>query len=59
MKKPPASTDRQEEVGHKPTRKPYVKPRLDRYGALAEISRSIASQTKLDGSGHPNKHFTE
>ena len=42
----------------RPPRKRYEKPTLERYGDLTEISKTIASQTQLDGSGHPNKHFT-
>jgi hypothetical protein len=41
-----------------PPRKPYDKPRLEVYGDLAEIAKSLNAGTKMDGSGHPNKHFT-
>jgi hypothetical protein len=39
-------------------RKAYEKPRLEIYGDLAEISRTIAGSMLNDGSGHSNKHFT-
>jgi hypothetical protein len=41
-----------------PVRKPYEKPRLEVYGDLTEISKSLAAGTRNDGAGHPNKHFT-
>jgi hypothetical protein len=39
-------------------RKPYVEPRLEIYGDLADISKSQRNTGDNDGSGHPNKHFT-
>jgi hypothetical protein len=39
-------------------RKPYVEPRLDIYGDLADISKSLGGGGGNDGAGHPNKHFT-
>ena len=41
-----------------PLRKPYDKPRLEVYGGLAEISKSLNMGSVNDGAGHPNKHFT-
>jgi hypothetical protein len=54
------SDDREDkgEQSDKPARKAYEKPRLEVYGDLAEISKSLAGGTRNDGSGHPNKHFT-
>jgi len=39
-------------------RKAYEKPRLEVYGDLAEISKSIVGNMLNDGSAHSNKHFT-
>jgi len=39
-------------------RKAYEKPRLEVYGDLAEISKSIVGNNLNDGAGHPNMHFT-
>lgn len=57
MKPPttPASTDSSSQA---PTRKPYQKPQLQVYGDLAEITKTLAGSKTLDGSGHPNRHFT-
>jgi hypothetical protein len=52
---PSGSSDRSQPVS---ARKPYEKPHLQVYGDLTEIAQTIASQTKLDGAGHPNRHFT-
>ena len=41
-----------------PTRKAYQKPHLQVYGDLAEITKGQTSGAKSDGTGHPNKHFT-
>jgi hypothetical protein len=40
------------------TRKPYEKPRLEVYGDLADVSKTVAGTKNNDGSTHPNKHFT-
>jgi hypothetical protein len=42
----------------KAPRKAYEKPRLDVYGDLAEISKSITGTMLNDGSAHSNMHFT-
>ena len=48
-----------EQSAHKPEpRKPYVEPRLEVYGDLADISKSVAGSSSNDGAGHPNRHFT-
>ena len=39
-------------------RRPYEKPRLEVYGDLRQISRSVVGIQGADGAGHPNKHFT-
>jgi hypothetical protein len=39
-------------------RKVYEKPRLEVYGDLTEISKSIVGNMLNDGSAHSNKHFT-
>ena len=51
----PTSADGTSEA---PARKPYSKPTLQVYGDLATITKSQTAGTKNDGSGHPNKHFT-
>lgn len=56
--KPPETPGSDDRANEAPRRKAYEKPRLERYGDLTEISRSLSSGTKFDGSGHPNKHFT-
>ena len=52
----PASRD--EQSGERPARKAYTKPRLEVYGDLTRISRTVATGSKNDGATHPNKHFT-
>jgi hypothetical protein len=52
---PSASDDNSSEA---PARKPYTTPRLQQYGDLAEITKTIAGSKTNDGAGHPNKHFT-
>jgi hypothetical protein len=43
----------------KAPRKAYEKPRVEIYGDLAGLSKTIASGAKMpDAAGHPNKHFT-
>jgi hypothetical protein len=39
-------------------RKPYEKPRLEIYGDLADLSKTILGSKMADGSAHPNRHFT-
>jgi hypothetical protein len=39
-------------------RKPYQKPRLHLYGDLGAITRAVLGTRGMDGSGHPNMHFT-
>ena len=39
-------------------RKPYEKPVLEIYGALAEITQATMLSGTPDGAAHPNKHFT-
>lgn len=56
--KPPKTAGRDEHAPEKPPRKAYQKPRLERYGDLTEIAKTIAAGTQNDGAGHPNKHFT-
>lgn len=51
-----ASAD--EHPGQKAPRKAYEKPRLEVYGDLAEISKTVAGSMLNDGAGHPNMHFT-
>ncbi len=41
-----------------PAKKPYEPPRLEQYGDLLDISKSLSQGGKNDGAGHPNKHFT-
>ena len=57
--KPPETARPDDASRPKAPRKRYEKPRLERYGDLTEISKTVASGTKLDGSGHPNKRFTD
>jgi hypothetical protein len=46
-------------ANQKAPRKAYEKPRVEIYGDLAGLSKSLQSGPKtVDGSGHPNKHFT-
>ena len=56
--KPPDPAGRDHESAPKPKRKLYHKPSVELYGDLSEISKHISAGTKPDGSGHPNKHFT-
>ncbi|HEV2985687.1 MAG TPA: hypothetical protein VGX46_14935 [Vicinamibacterales bacterium] len=49
---------RDDESAPKPKRKLYQKPSVEVYGDLSEISKTVSAGTKLDGGGHPNKHFT-
>ena len=51
----PGSAERSSQA---PVRKAYQKPRLQVYGDLAEITRSVMGSKDQDGSGHPSKHFT-
>jgi hypothetical protein len=51
----PSSDDR---LSQPPARKTYQKPRLQVYGDLAEITKSVLGFKTNDGSGHPNKHST-
>jgi hypothetical protein len=45
-------------AGETEPRKPYVEPRLEVYGDLADISKTVSGNSSHDGAGHPNKHFT-
>ena len=56
--KPQARSTSADRTSETPARKPYNKPRLEVYGDLTDIAKSLSSGTKNDGSGHPNKHFT-
>ena len=51
----PTSDERSSEA---PTRKAYEKPKLEVYGDLTEITKSLMGAMGADGAGHPNKHFT-
>ena len=51
----PATDERSSQA---PARKAYQKPRLQIYGNLAEITKSVAGSKMSDGAGHANKHFT-
>jgi hypothetical protein len=54
-----ADRPKAEEPAREPEpRKPYVEPRLEVYGDLADISKSVAGTSSSDGAGHPNRHFT-
>jgi hypothetical protein len=55
----PEDADRADESGAaKPPGKTYQKPRLEVYGDIAQIARDLMMGAQMDGSGHPNKHFT-
>lgn len=56
--KPQDTPASDEHLGQAPARKAYQKPQLQVYGDLAEITKSLLGSKTLDGSGHPNKHFT-
>ena len=54
-----ANRPKAEEPAREPEpRKPYVEPRLEVYGDLADISKSVAGTSSNDGAAHPNRHFT-
>jgi hypothetical protein len=57
MKSPDTPAD-DESTSQAPTRRPYTKPRLQVYGDLAEITKSLTGSKTNDGAGHPNMHFT-
>ena len=56
--KPPDTPAVEERSGQRPTRKAYVKPELQVYGDLTEITTGAKGTMVDDGSGHVNKHFT-
>jgi hypothetical protein len=56
--KPPDLPADDESTSQAPRRRPYTKPRLQVYGDLAEITKSVHGSKAPDGAGHPNKHFT-
>lgn len=58
MKPQDVTPDSDKRSSPSPTRKAYQKPQLQVYGDLAEITKTIAGTNTIDGSGHPNKHFT-
>jgi len=51
-----ASAD--ERASQNAPRKAYEKPRLEVYGDLAEISKTVLGTMLNDGAAHPNRHFT-
>jgi len=56
--KPQDAAASDERSSQAPTRKAYEKPRLQVYGNLAEITKSVNGSKMSDGAGHPNMHFT-
>lgn len=53
--KPPSRPDEQPRPS---PRKTYRKPKLQTYGDLTEVTKSISGSKTNDGAGHPNKHYT-
>ena len=53
--KPPSRSEKEP----RPTpRKAYRKPKLQTYGDLSDVTKSILGSKANDGAGHPNKHYT-
>jgi len=56
--KPQDTPSSGERPGEAPARKAYQKPKLQVYGDLADITKTLLATMTNDGSGHPDRHFT-
>jgi hypothetical protein len=56
--KPQDTTDPDDRSIEVPARKAYQKPRLQVYGDLADLTKTVLGSKTNDGAGHPNRHFT-
>jgi hypothetical protein len=56
--KPQARSTSADRTSETPARKPYSKPKVQVYGDLATITKTLAGTKTNDGAAHPNKHFT-
>ena len=54
----PKSPSRSEQDARPAPRKSYRKPKLQAYGDLTEVTKTLSGSKTNDGSGHPNKHYT-